>query len=111
MGKNIVISMLQCNGFAVHDLGVDVDPEIIVDKLKETQAPVLGLSALLTTAFPPMKQTIEMIEQAGLRQKVKVMVGGGPVDDRVVEFSGADAYGKDGRQAVLLARQYMEELS
>jgi 5-methyltetrahydrofolate--homocysteine methyltransferase len=111
LGKNIVVSMLRCNGFTVHDLGVDVDPETIIDKLVETRAPVLGLSALLTTTFKSMKRTIEMIESGGLRQQVKVMVGGGPVDDRVVQYTGADALGKDSRQAVLLARQFVEAVS
>ncbi len=106
IGKNIVVAMLRGADFRVHDLGVDVPPERIVEKLKETHAGVLGLSALLTTSFDSMKATVEAMRQAGLRDRVKVMVGGGPVDERVRAYVGADACGHDAQQAVSLARQF-----
>jgi methylmalonyl-CoA mutase cobalamin-binding domain/chain len=106
IGKNIVVAMLRGRGFRVHDLGVDVPPERIVEKLQETGAGILGLSALLTTSFDSMKTTVEAVRQAGLRDRVKIMVGGGPVDERVRAFVGADVCGRDAQQAVSLARQY-----
>jgi methanogenic corrinoid protein MtbC1 len=106
IGKNIVVAMLRGADFRVHDLGVDVPPERIVEKLKETGAGVLSLSALLTTSFDSMKATVEAVKQAGLRDRVKIMVGGGPVDERVRAFVGADAYGRDVQQAISLARKF-----
>lgn len=108
LGKNIVVAMLQSNGFEVHDLGVDVPVETILNKVKETGASIIGLSALLTTTYPYMKEVITGLEQAGLREKVKVMIGGAPVDERVREYSGADARGRDAMEAVALARQFVE---
>ena len=103
IGKNIVASLLRCDGFEVHDLGVDVPPDAFVSKLKETGAPVLALSGLLTMAFDTMKETVEAVSGAALRDKVKIIIGGGPVNEAVVEFTGADAYGKDAAEAVRLA--------
>ncbi len=108
IGKNIVVAMLRGAGFRVHDLGVDVPPERIVEKLKETGAPLLGLSGLITTAFDSMKDTVEALTQAGLRDRVKVMIGGGLVNEEVRVYSGADAWGKDVNQAVVLCRKFME---
>jgi 5-methyltetrahydrofolate--homocysteine methyltransferase len=108
LGKNIVVAMLQGNGFEVYDLGVDVPVDTIIDKVKETGATVIGLSALLTTTYPYMKDVITGLEQSGLRDNVKVMIGGGPVDERVRQFTGADAHGRDAIEAVALARQFME---
>jgi len=108
IGKNIVVAMLRGAGFRVHDLGVDVPPERIVEKLEETGAPLLGLSGLITTAFDSMKDTVEALTQAGLRDKVKVMIGGGLVNEEVRVYSGADACGKDVNQAVALCRKFME---
>ncbi len=108
IGKNIVVSMLRGNGFHVHDLGVDVPPERIVEKLQETGAELLGLSALLTTSFDAMKETVFSLQEAGLRGKVKVMIGGGPTNEKVREFVGADAVGDDAHKAVLLARKLSE---
>ena len=108
LGKNIVVAMLQSNGFEVHDLGVDVPVDTILGKVMETGATIIGLSALLTTTYPYMKEVITGLEQAGLRDKVKVMIGGAPVDERVREFSGADARGRDAIEAVSLARQFVE---
>ncbi|MDP2661645.1 MAG: corrinoid protein [Dehalococcoidia bacterium] len=107
IGKNIVSTMLGCSGFEVFDLGVDVPPEKFVEKIKEVGAPLVGLSGLMTTSFNPMKETVEAIVRAGLRDKVKVLVGGGPVNERVVEFVGADAFGKDVTTAIDLSRNYL----
>jgi methanogenic corrinoid protein MtbC1 len=107
MGKNIVATLLRCEGYDVHDLGVDVPPDAFVDKLKETGAQLLALSGLLTLAFDSMKETVDTLAEAGLRDKVKVIIGGGPVNEKVVEFSGADAYGVDAAYAVKLASEYL----
>lgn len=107
IGKNIVVSLLRCEGFEVHDLGVDVPPDAFLSKLQETGAGLLALSGLLTIAFDTMKTTVETVAGAGLRDKVKVIIGGGPVNEAVVEFAGADAFGKDAAEAVRLAARYL----
>lgn len=106
IGKDIVVFMLDVNGFEVYDLGIDVPPETFVAKIAETQAPVVALSGFLTLAFEAMKETIEAIQAAGLRDRVKIMVGGGTVDDQVRQYAGADAYGLDAMAAVSLAKQW-----
>jgi len=111
IGKDIVIFMLEINGFEVHDLGVDVPAEKFVDAIKAVQPEIVGMSALLTTAFESMKSTVEVIEDAGLRDGIKIMVGGGTVDEKVREYTGADAYGADAVAAVNLSRQWMESKS
>jgi 5-methyltetrahydrofolate--homocysteine methyltransferase len=98
--------MLDANGFEVIDLGVDVAPATFVEKIRETQPDVVGLSGLLTLAFDSMKATVDTIREAGLREKVKIMIGGAPVDDHVREYAGADAWGKDAMEAVALAKQW-----
>jgi methanogenic corrinoid protein MtbC1 len=103
IGKNIVVSLLRCEGFDVHDLGVDVAPDTFVSELKETGAAVLALSGLLTLAFDAMKDTVDAVAGADLRDKVRIIIGGGPVNQAVVEFTGADAFGKDATEAVRLA--------
>ena len=108
LGKNIVAILLECKGVEVIDLGVDVPPEKFIAVLKETAAPVLGLSALITTAFESMKDTVDAIEQAGLRSQVKIMIGGGPVNQEVAEYSGADDWGADAQEAVTLCNRLME---
>ena len=105
IGKNLVIMMLEGGGFNVVDLGVDLSVEKVVEKVEEIRPRILGLSALLTTTMPEMKRVIEVLEQKGLRQKVKVLVGGAPVDARFAEKIGADGYGKDAAEAVRLARE------
>jgi 5-methyltetrahydrofolate--homocysteine methyltransferase len=99
--------MLEANGFEVHDLGVDVPPEKFVEKIKETGATIVGLSGFLALAFDSMKQTIEAIKEAGLRDKVKVMIGGGQITEEVKKYTGADAYGKDAIAGVSLARKWI----
>ena len=107
IGKNLVVFMLEIGGFEVYDLGIDVPVQTIVDKVKETNAPVVGLSGFLTLAYDSMKKTIESLEAAGLRDKVKVMIGGGQIDEHVKEYTGADAFGLDAMDAVKLATQWI----
>ena len=90
IGKDIVTFMLEINGFEVHDLGVDVPAEKFVDAIKEVQPEIVGMSALLTTAFESIKNTVEVIEDAGLGDQIKIMAGGGTVDEEVKEYTGAD---------------------
>lgn len=105
MGKNIVSAILSASGFQVVDMGVDVPPEAFVSKVRETRAAIVGLSALLTTALPWMKATIDSLRENGLRPAVKVMVGGAVVNERVKENVGADFYGKDAVTAVEFCRR------
>ncbi len=107
IGKNLVVTMLRCNGYEVHDLGVDVAPQVFVDKVRETGARLLGLSGLLTLAFDAMKSTIDALQEAGLRENTKVIIGGGPVNESVQEYCGADAVGKDPTDAIKLANTYL----
>ncbi len=107
IGLNIVGFMLDVHGFEVYNLGVDVSPQKFVEKMKETSAPVLGLSGFLTLAFDSMKETVEAMEAAGLRDKMKIMIGGGQMDDEVKKFAKADAYGKDAMEAVSLAKKWI----
>ena len=106
IGKDIVVFMLDVNGFEVYDLGVDVPAQKFVEKIKESEAPIVGLSGFLTLAFDSMKQTMEAIRGAGLRDKVKVMIGGGQVTEEVRKYTGADAYGKDAMAGVSLAKKW-----
>lgn len=107
IGKDLVVFMLDISGFEVFDLGIDVPVQTIVDKAKETGAPVIGLSGFLTLAFDAMKETIDAIKDAGLRDNVKIMIGGGQIDDEVKKYTGADAYGKDAMAAVNLAKEWL----
>jgi 5-methyltetrahydrofolate--homocysteine methyltransferase len=107
IGKNIVVFMLEANGFEVYDLGVDIPPEKFVEKIKETGASIVGLSGFLTLAFESMKKTVEAIEKAGLRGKVKIMIGGGQITEEIRKYTGADAYGKDAIEAVALAKKWV----
>lgn len=106
IGKNLVIMMLQGAGFDVIDLGVDLSVEDVIGKVKEVKPHILGLSALLTTTMPEMKRLIEALKAEGLKEKVRVMVGGAPVDAVFADKIGADGYGKDAAQAVRLARRF-----
>jgi methanogenic corrinoid protein MtbC1 len=107
IGKDIVIFMLDVSGFEVLDLGVDVPPERFVEAIREFGPQVIGLSGFLTLAFDGMKETIEAIETAGLRDGVKIMIGGGQVNEEIRRYSGADAYGRDAMAGVSLARQWV----
>ncbi|MCJ7596931.1 MAG: cobalamin-dependent protein, partial [Desulfobacterales bacterium] len=104
IGKDLVVFMLDVNGFEVIDLGIDVPVQKFVDTIKETGSTVVGLSGFLTLAFQSMKETIDAIEKAGLRDNLKIMIGGGQIDEQVKSFTGADAYGKDAMEAVKLAK-------
>ena len=106
IGKDIVVFMLDVSGFEVHDLGVDVPVQKFIDKIKETGAPIVGLSGFLTLAFDSMKETVEAIKSAGLRDKVKIMIGGGQMSDEIKNYSGADAYGNDAMAGVTLAKKW-----
>ena len=106
IGKDIVNFMLDVNGFQVTDLGVDVPIATFVEKIKELQPPVVALSGFLTLAYTSMKDTVDAIEAAGLRDQVKIMVGGGTIDQQVCDYVKADAFGKDAMAAVVLAKQW-----
>lgn len=105
IAKDIVAFMLDINGFEVIDLGVDVPPTRFVEATQETGATIVGLSGFLTLAYDPMKATVEALKAAGLG-KVKVMIGGGQIDEQVRAYTGADAYGRDAMAAVSLAKQW-----
>jgi 5-methyltetrahydrofolate--homocysteine methyltransferase len=107
IGKDMVVFMLDVNGFEVVDLGIDVPVQKFVDTIKETGSKVVGLSGFLTLAFQSMKETVDAIKAAGLRDQVKIMIGGGQIDDQVKGFTGADAYGKDAMAAVKLAKGWI----
>jgi methanogenic corrinoid protein MtbC1 len=107
IAKDIVVFMLDINGFEVFDLGVDVPKEKFVEKIKETGAPVVGLSGFLTLAYDSMKETVDAIKAAGIRDKVKVMIGGGQITEDIMKYAGADAYGKDAVDAVKFSKQWM----
>jgi len=107
IGKDIVVFMLDAGGFDVLDLGIDVPPERFVTAIEEFKPQVVGLSGFLTLAFDAMKDTVEAIKEAGLRDQVKVMIGGGQMDEYVREHCGADAYGADAVAAVSLSRNWI----
>jgi methanogenic corrinoid protein MtbC1 len=107
IGKDMVVFMLDVNGFDVIDLGIDVPVQKFVDTIKETGSKVVGLSGFLTLAFQSMKDTVDAIKAAGLRDQVKIMIGGGQIDDQVKGFTGADAYGKDAMAGVSLAKKWV----
>jgi corrinoid protein of di/trimethylamine methyltransferase len=105
IGKNLVSSMLEGGGFEVIDLGADVPPEKFIDAIKANRANLVCLSALLTVTMPSMKTTIEALKKAGLREQVKVMIGGAPVTQQYADEIGADAYGESATAAVSFARK------
>jgi methylmalonyl-CoA mutase cobalamin-binding domain/chain len=100
LGKNIVKSLLSASGFEVIDLGVDVPAEAFVKAAKEHNAKVVALSCLLVSCYDSIKATVEALKAAGIRGNVKVLIGGGPVDQHVVGYSGADAFGASAQSAV-----------
>lgn len=107
IGKDLVVFMLDVNGFEVIDLGIDVPVQKFVDTIKETGSKVVALSGFLTLAFQSMKETVDAIKEAGLRDNVKIMIGGGQIDEQVKNFSGADAYGNDAMVAVKLTKGWI----
>jgi 5-methyltetrahydrofolate--homocysteine methyltransferase len=106
IGKNIVTFMLDANGFDVLDLGVDVSPQEFVEAIGDFRPQVIGLSGFLTLAFDAMKETVEAIESAGLRNGLKIMIGGGQVSEEIRKYAGADAYGNDAVAGVSLAQKW-----
>ena len=109
IGKNLVIMMLEGAGFKAVDLGVDLTVKTLIEKVEEIKPDVLGLSALLTTTMPEMKKVIDTLKSKGLRNSLKVIVGGAPLDAAFAEKIGADGYGKDAAEAVKLARSFLSE--
>ena len=107
IGKNIVSFMLDINGFDVKDIGIDVPVASFIEEINSYQPDVVGLSGFLTLAFDSMKETVAAIEAAGLRGKVKIMIGGGQIDETVRSYTGADACGKTAVDAVNLCKDWM----
>jgi len=107
IGKDIVTFMLDVSGYDVLDIGIDVPVETFVQKIRDFQPQVVGLSGFLTLAFDSMKNTVRGLREAGLRDNVKVMIGGGQIDDEVRRYAEADAYGKDAVAAVNLCKQWI----
>lgn len=107
IGKDIVAFMLDVNGYDVLDIGVDAPVSLFVEKTREFQPKVVGLSGFLTLAFDSMKKTVEALDDAGLRKDLKIMIGGGQIDEEVKKYVKADAYGKDAVAAVSLCKKWI----
>ncbi|HEY9187352.1 MAG TPA: corrinoid protein [Bacteroidota bacterium] len=107
IGKNLVSMMLQGAGFEIIDLGVDVTPEKFIETVKNQEVKLVGMSALLTTTMPSMKSTIEAMKEAGVRDKVKVIIGGAPVSQAYADEIGADGYSPDAASAVEKAKELL----
>ncbi len=109
LGKNIVITMMQAQGFTVHDVGVDVPPERFIEKLQQAKAPILALSALITPALVSMKETISLLAERGLRKNTFVIMGGGVTTEFARKEVGADAQTLDPTEAIRLCREYIQD--
>jgi trimethylamine corrinoid protein len=107
IGKDIVTFMLDVNGFDVKDLGVDVSAAGFVEAVREFRPQVVGLSGFLTLAYDPMKNTVQALKDAGLRDSLKIMIGGGQMDEQIRQYTGADAFGKDAMAAVSLTKSWI----
>ncbi len=107
IGKDVVKFIMDANGFDVVDLGVDVPKEKFLEAIKGENPEIVALSGFLTLAYDSMKETIEEINEAGLRDKIKIMIGGGQMDETIREYVGADAYGKDAVEAVAIAKKWV----
>ena len=105
IGKNLVASLLEGGGFEVIDLGVNVTPEKFIETVNAKQANIIAMSALLTTTMPSMKTTIDALKQAGVRGKVKVLIGGAPITQKYADEIGADGYSENAVGAVALAKK------
>ncbi|NIS62282.1 MAG: cobalamin-binding protein [Proteobacteria bacterium] len=105
IGKNIVTTLLRGSGFEVVDLGVDVSTERFIEAIKESGAKVLGMSALLSTTYPEMKNVVNAIDDGGLREHVKIIIGGAPVNEQVRQFTGADYYAEDAVTGINLCKE------
>jgi 5-methyltetrahydrofolate--homocysteine methyltransferase len=108
IGKNIVAMMMAANGFKVIDLGINLPAKTIVEKVMEHNPDILGLSALLTTTMPEMKNTLAALAESGLRDRIKIIVGGAPVDESFADSIGADGYGRDASDAVKISKQLLK---
>jgi methanogenic corrinoid protein MtbC1 len=108
IGKNIVVGMLKGNGFEVVDLGVDVPAEKFVDQIREVKPKILGMSCIISVAWESMRNTVGVIEAAGLRDTVNIIVGGGLVNEQVAQHVGADAYANDVIQGVKLCKEWVD---
>jgi len=108
IGKNIVVFLLEANGFEVRDIGINQKPAKFVEAIKEFQPKVVGMSGLLTLAFDSMKKTVEAIKEAGLRETVRIVIGGGVVTEKIKDYSGADAYAPDAMAGVRLAKEWTQ---
>ncbi len=109
IGKNIFVTLLQAAGFEVHDLGVDIAAEKFINKVKETKANIVAYSGLLTVALDSMKKTTEALKLAGLREEVKIIIGGLPVDEMWMEQAGADAYTDNAFKGVKIITDWLKE--
>ena len=107
IGKDLVTLMIDVSGYDVLDIGIDIPADVFVEKIKEFKPQVVGLSGFLTLAFDAMKKTVEAIEAAKLRDNLKIMIGGGMMDDKIKEYVKADAYGKDAIEAVKLCNEWV----
>jgi len=107
IGKNIVTFLLETNDFEVLDIGIDQSPQRFVEAIREFQPQVVGMSGLLTLAFDSMKETVQAIEDAGLRSRVHIMIGGGQITEKVKDYTGADAFGPDAVAGVRLAKEWI----
>lgn len=107
IGKNILSALLQGNGFEVLDLGVDVKVNTFLAKARELSPDIIGMSSLLTTTMPAMKEVIELIKREGLRDKFRIIIGGAPVSQRYADEIGADGYGEDAQSGVELVKRLM----
>ena len=108
VGKNIVICMLKSAGFEVYDIGIDVPNKTFVEKIRELKPHIIGMSSLLTSTMPTFKEVIDALKEEGLRDTVKIMVGGRPVTAEFAVQVGADAYGEDALEAVEKAEELMK---
>jgi len=109
IGKNIVVTMAEASGFEVIDLGVDVPPQRFVEAIKQHNPDIVGMSGLLTVAIESMKKTVDAIKEAGLRDKVKIIIGGGRVDEYAKEYTGADAWARDAGTGIRIMLRWIEE--
>lgn len=106
IGKDVVAFMLDVNNFEVYDIGVDVSIAVFVDKIRELKPDIVGMSGFLTMAFDQMRRTVDAITEAGMRDQVRIMIGGSIINDEAAEYVGADAYGADATTAVKLAKSW-----
>lgn len=107
IGKDIVTFLLDVNGFDVRDIGIDVPPETFVKEIRDFNPDVVGMSGLLTLAYDAMKDTVAAISDSGLREGIKIIIGGGQMSDKIAEYAGADACAKDALDGVNIIKQWI----